>query len=210
VTSASRPVICLVTDRQAAAPSARTLRDELAALDDVLDAAIEAAIDLIQVRERGIDSRTLVDFVRRLATRTRGTATRIVLNDRVDVAIVAGAEGVHLKSDGPRAVAVRRLVGQRFIGRSIHDPSGIDPDADYLMFGTVFTSDSKPPGAPVAGVRGLADIVALTSVPVYAIGGITPENAGECLRAGAAGVAAIRAFLPAARTKTAIAEFRST
>lgn len=196
------PVVCLVTSRRAVAPDARTLRDALADLDRQIDAAMEAGIDLVQVREPGIEAGALRDFVARLVGRAPAS-TRVVVNDRADVARVAGAHGVHLRADGPPASAVRGLVGPRWVvGRSVHaaGEARSASDADYLIYGTTFPSRSKGPGAPVGGVEGLAAVVADAAVPVLAIGGITPERVRACRAAGAAGVAAIGLFLPQNRT----------
>lgn len=200
------PLICLVTHRKMLAPTARTVRDECLALERQTDEAMGAGVDLIQVRERDMEARDLCALVSRLVARSRGFAT-IVVNDRVDVAFSAGADGVHLRADSPPAAAVRPLVADgSVIGRSIHsvDEARRHGDADYLMFGTVFASRSKSAGAPVAGVEALADAAVVASVPVLAIGGIAPAGVPACRDAGAAGVAAIELFLPKGQTPGAL------
>ena len=206
-----RPILCLVTDRAAVDPSARTEAAELTGLEAVLDEAIAGGIDVIQIREAGIEARTLASFVRRVVARAAGSGTRVVVNDRADVAIAVGAHGVHLKSNAPPVAAVRRIVGAALVGRSIHDAVGAetDLDADYFVFGTVFPSPSKAAGTPAAGTGVLADVASRTMHPVLAIGGVTSDNASQCRAAGAAGVAAIRMFLPAHRTRAAIAALRA-
>ena len=195
------PVICLITNRHALAPDARTIDDEIAALEEQVDLAVAGGVNLIQVRERDLDARDLTRLVARLIQQMRGHA-RLVVNDRADVALAAGADGVHLRADGPAADQVRPLAPPDWIvGRSIH----LEAEArrftaeDYLIFGTVFPSRSKPAGSPVAGVDALADAAVLASVPVLAIGGVTPERAAACRDAGAAGIAAIELFLPPGR-----------
>jgi thiamine-phosphate diphosphorylase len=200
-----RPCVCLVTNRRALHPDARTEREELAALERQLDEAMDAGIDLIQVRERDLDARVLQSVVVRLVARARGLPTKVLVNDRADVAIAADAGGVHVRADGPPARVVRELAGARMlIGRSAHSLGELDPDADYQVFGTVFPSGSKPAGVPVAGTRALADAVRASASPVLAIGGVTPENVGACRAAGAAGVAAIGVFLPPGRAPGAL------
>ena len=201
-----RPLLCLVTDRRALAPAARTRTDELVALERQLDDAIAAGLSLIQIRERDLPARVLSEVAARVAARCRGTHTRLVINDRLDVAMSVTGAGVHLRSDGPPAETVRPLAGnRRIVGCSTHDP--VAPDrvrgADYLFFGTVFESASKPPGSPVAGLEALARACEGTSIPVLAIGGITPERVSGCRRAGAEGVAAIRLFIPDVRRAVA-------
>jgi thiamine-phosphate pyrophosphorylase len=131
----------------------------------------------------------------------------VLVNDRADIVINIPGIGLHLKSDGPPVALVRRLTGtHRLIGRSAHtiiDPAVVD-GADYLVFGTVFPSESKPQGAPVAGLEALRDACAAMTVPVLAIGGVTPDRVADCKRAGAAGVAAIGVFLPPGRSPNAL------
>jgi thiamine-phosphate pyrophosphorylase len=197
VTAIARPCTCLVTDRAALSPEARTLRLAVLALEAFLDEATEAGVDLIQIRERDLDAAVLRDLTAAVVSRARGTATQVVVNDRVDVALAAGADGVHLRDDGPALADVRKLVGDRLIGRSIHAPcpQGRGAEAGYFVFGTVFESLSKP-GGSAAGLEALAAVVRSTAAPVLAIGGMTPARARACAAVGAAGVAAIRLFLP--------------
>ena len=202
-----RPALCLVTDRRAVAPDARTVSAQLAALERQLDEAIEAGIDLIQLREGDLSAQDLLALAARVGSRARPSQTRVLVNDRADVALTIPDVGLHLKSDGPPVSVVRPLAGaDRLIGRSTHDPvdKRLADRADVLVFGTVFPSASKPPDAPAAGVDALRRACAAVTVPVLAIGGVTPERAADCLRAGAAGIAAIGIFLPAGRAPGAI------
>jgi thiamine-phosphate pyrophosphorylase len=205
VTPPAPPWICLVTNRRAVSPGARTTRDELDGLERQLDDAFEAGVDLVQVREAGLDAATLRALVARLAGRAPA-ATRVVVNDRADVARAARAAGVHLRADAPAVSLVRRLGPPGWVvGRSVHsaEEARRAADADYLLFGTVFASRSKAPGAPVAGIEGLRSAAAAVARPVLAIGGVTVERAAACRAAGAAGVAAIGLFLPRGRTPDA-------
>ena len=199
------PIVCLVTNRKALAPDARTIDDEFDALERQVAEAVEAGVDWVQVREPDLEARAFAQLVKRLATRTRGRA-RLLVNDRVDVAIAAGADGVHLKGDGPPAIRVREIVpADWLIGRSIHSVSEARRTGgeDFLVFGTVFESRSKA-GSPAAGIDALADAAVVASVPLLAIGGVTAARAAACRDAGAAGVAAIEVFLPAGRTPAAM------
>jgi len=177
--------ICLVTDRRRADPVAQAR------------AAVEAGIDLIQVRERDLDGAALCALVRAVLDVARGSATRIVVNDRVDVAIATGADGVHLRSDSFSIAEARRLMPRPLlIGRSIHSPGEAKAadHADYLVAGTVFASASKPETTPLVGIEGLGAIVRATAAPVLAIGGITIARLDHVAAAGAAGIAAIGLF----------------
>jgi thiamine-phosphate diphosphorylase len=133
------------------------------------------------------------------------------VNDRADVALAADADGVHLRSDGPPTVRVRPLQPDWLIGRSLHAgaPDDAYDGADYLLFGAVFESRSKP-GASPAGIDGLRAVAARAPVPVIAIGGITPGRAAACRRAGAAGVAGIDIFLPASSAGAGLGVHRAT
>ena len=196
------PFLYLVTDRhRLAAPGADLLR----ALEAQLDAAIAAGIDVIQVRERDLDARVLERLVRGVVTRASGTATRVIVNDRADVADAAGAHGVHLRGDGPDVARVRATFPRLLIGRSIHSAgeAAAHRDADYLLFGHVFPSVSKP-GQVETGVAALGDAVrAAAGCDVIAIGGIDARRARACVDAGAKGVAAIGVFAPPAGTDAA-------
>ncbi len=137
---------------------------------------------------------------------------RVVVNDRLDVAIAAGAAGVHLRADSIPASRAREVAGAGFVvGRSVHEEeeaSAIEAagGCDYLIFGTVFQTPSKPVGHLVAGVRNLANVCARVRVPVLAIGGISIETAAAAVGAGASGVAAISLFRDASDlTQTAAA-----
>jgi thiamine-phosphate pyrophosphorylase len=199
-----RPSVCLVTDRTRVSPDARTVRDEIAALERWLDEAIDAGVDVIQIRERNLDSGPLASLVRAVAVRARLTPTLVLVNDRADVALVAEASGVHLRSAGPAAGRTRALGPKEWIvGRSVHAPGeAVAPSPpDYLLFGAVFPSASKPESQATQGTGRLrAAVEQAGRVPVLAIGGITVARAALCKNAGAAGVAAIGLFLPAGRT----------
>ena len=176
------------------------------ALVERVAAAARAGIDLVQIRERDLEARDLCRLVTRCVAATRGTHARVLVNDRVDVAIAAGAHGVHLRADSVPAARVRAIAPRAFlVGRSVHDAREAaviadEGEVDYLLFGTVFTTPSKP-GVSVAGIEGLTRAVAATPVPVLAIGGITCESVRGLGRSGASGVAAIGVFAEAAIEK---------
>lgn len=189
-----RPVICVVTRARGASGSADRRR-----LLDRLSEAAAAGASMIQVRERHLDDRQLLVFLDELSQAISGTDTALVVNDRTDMALAAGLAGVHLKSHAPSVADVRRLVPEDcLVGRSVHSvEEAVEAErhgGDYLVFGTVFRSASKPEGHPIAGTAGLAAVCRAVSLPVVAIGGITIDRARDVLRAGAAGAAAIGLF----------------
>ncbi len=198
MTALPRPCIYLVTDRRRLAGGARTSQDEVVALERVLDAAIDAAVDAIQIRERDVAARALADLVTRVHARARGAGTRVLVSDRADVALAAGADGVHLPADGLPAARARIFAPRWVIGRSAHagDELSDVADADYVLFGTVFPTASKPTAWRVAGLDAFGAFAAAIETPVLAIGGVTPARAGEVAAAGGAGVAGIGIFLP--------------
>src|SRR5207247_1866179 len=121
--------------------------------------AVHAGVDLIQVRERDLEAAALAALVRDVLAAARGTPTRVVVNDRLDVALACGADGVHLRHDSVRAETVRTIAPAGFlVGRSVHDlaeAEGAGP-VDYLIAGTVFPTPSKPAATPILGLDGLA------------------------------------------------------
>jgi len=173
-------------------------------LIDRIGAAARAGVHLVQIRQPGLDGRPLTELVRAAIDAVRGTATRVLVNDRLDVALAAGAAGVHLRSDSPAAARVRAITPRGFlVGRSVHGvedarTAAEDGALDYVIYGTVFASDSKP-GAEAAGPERLAAVCAAVSMPVLAIGGMTPARLGAVAAAGADGFAAIGLFARGAR-----------
>ncbi|MBM3777091.1 MAG: thiamine phosphate synthase [Acidimicrobiia bacterium] len=187
------PVLCLVTDRRRCGASW-----EQVLVARTADAA-RAGVHLVQVRERDLDARPLVELVRRTVAAVAGTRCRVVVNDRVDVAIAGGAHGVHLPATGVPAARLRPAVPAGFlIGRSVHGlVEAVDVVAaggvDYLLLGTVFPSSSKPDREP-CGTRLLAAVARSVPVPVLGIGGIAPATLPIVAATGAAGVAGISLF----------------
>jgi len=189
-----RPVIAMITDGRLASTG------QTGAWLARIIAAAAAGAHLIQVRERGLDDRALSVVIRRCLEAVRGTRARVVVNDRLDVALASGAHGVHLRSDSVPAQRARAMTPTGFlVGRSVHsvaEAAAADESVDYLLFGTVFATASKPDRAPV-GAAALGEAVRATGLPVLAVGGVTADNAGEVARAGAAGIAAIGLFAAA-------------
>ena len=193
-------MICLVTDRRRL--TRPTPGDGIEPLLSLIGNAARAGVDIIQIREPDLDDRALEDVVSRAVALTSTTSTHVVVNDRVDVALAAGADGVHLKETSMPADRVRQLAPPRWlVGRSVHDVAeAVQATAplvlDYLIAGTVFETQSKPGQAPI-GPDGLAAIVQAVQVPVLAIGGVTVGRARLVGQAGAAGLAAIAELVDA-------------
>lgn len=196
------PVLCLVTPGRGVSLHA-TSEQRCTALDTLVRHAVRAGIDLVQIREPDLPARVLVEVVGRAVEASRNSATRVLVNDRIDVALAAGADGVHLGTRSLPSQRVREMAPAPFIlGRSIHSVEearrvAAERAVDYLIAGTVFPSASKPDETHFLGAPGLAEIVASASIPVLAIGGVTLDNIPSIARAGASGFAAIRLFCDA-------------
>ena len=190
-------MICLVTDRRRLVASGAA-SEAHACLVAQIRHAVDAGIDLIQVRERDLEAGALAALVSELLAVTRATPTRLVVNDRLDVALACGADGVHLRGDAIPIASARQLAPAGFlIGRSVHGVAEAiaAAGADYLIAGTVFASVSKPGQAQRLGIAGLRSIVTAVDRPVLAIGGIAGDRVREVAETGAAGVAAIGLFM---------------
>jgi len=190
------PCLALVTDRSALGGLS---------LEEAVAQAIEGGANLVQLREKDPDGRSLpaaelLALAQKLRAVTRSYALFLV-NDRLDVALACVADGVHLPERGLPVAAARRLAGEGFIiGRSVHSVAGAvraqDEGAEYVQVGTVFASRSHP-NQPVAGVGLLEAVAATVTIPILAVGGVTAANVGEAMAAGASGAAVISAILSA-------------
>ena len=164
--------------------------------------AVTLELPLLQIREKNLPARNLYELVSRSAEITRGTSTRLLVNDRFDVARAAGADGVHLTESSMSSRVVREMCGEDFvIGVSTHSLESAraarEGGADFVVFGPVFETESKRAYGPPQGLEKLREVAtALPGFPVLAIGGITIDNAESCLEAGASGVAGISWFNP--------------
>jgi len=191
-------MICLVTDRRRLVAGSVRPDTVLACLVAQIQYAVDAGIDLVQVRERDLEGGALAALVTSLLAVTRGTRTRLIVNDRLDVALACAADGVHLRGDSVPVEAARRISPSGFlIGRSVHaadEAVDAGTGADFLTAGTVFPSASKAPGTRLLGIEGLRSIVSAVGVPVLAIGGMSGERIAQAASAGAAGIAAIGLF----------------
>ena len=209
-------MICLVTSRSLLADG----RDGPDRLVELVAAAASAGVGLIQIRERDLEARELTSLVRRCVAAVHGSSAKVLVNDRVDVALAAGAHGVHLRADSIDARAVRRLLpAEAVLGRSVHSAEEAAEvsrrgGVDYLILGTLFLTSSKDPAQRLITLEELSAACRLSSIPILAIGGMTVERASVVARAGAAGIAAIGLFIPPAgassrqHVQTVVADLR--
>jgi thiamine-phosphate pyrophosphorylase len=221
----NQPILCYVTDRKTLSSTVRG--DAATALLDCIAQAARAGVDWIQLREKDLEGRALLELAGKAVaagdeaatSRAAGQPARILVNDRLDVAWAARAAGVHL---GENSIPVGDVARWRNpagrpdfqVGVSCHSIEAAEraaaDGADYLFFGPVFATPSKQAFGPPQGLQKLERVCRAVSIPVLAIGGITPQNAHACLHAGAAGVAAIRLFQQAPElVAAAISQIRS-
>ena len=154
--------------------------------------AIEAGVEMIQVREKDLDARALLELVSRIRDLAKGSSTKVLVNDRLDVALAAGIDGVHLPGNGLPPARVRPYV--RLLGVSTHTVAEAvaaeQSGADFIVFGPIFDT----PGKMSAGLEALRNVVSAVRIPVLGIGGINATNMDSVIATGAAGIAAIRLF----------------
>jgi len=191
----------IITDRKLA--GARGL---LATCEAALKAAAESASRgalAVQLREKDLEARALFELACEMRRVCDRYGAALLINDRIDVAIAAGADGVHLASDSVGVAEARGLLGNsRLIGVSTHSPAEVraaaEGGADFVVFGPVFPPLSKGSYGPPCGREGLmAACRAAASLPVFALGGITPERVAALAGSGAAGVAVIGSVIGA-------------
>ena len=193
------PLVCLITPGDTTRETTPT-GDDFSRLLATVRAATDAGVDLVQLREKLLRPRVLYELAARSSEITRGTRTRLVVNDRADIARAAGADGVQLTTRSLDAATVRRVFGPDFlVGVSTHSleeaRAARDGGADFAVFGPVFDTPSKRAYGPPAGLERLTEAArALAPFPLLAVGGVTRANFQQVLEAGARGVAAIRLF----------------
>lgn len=191
------PILCYVSDRRSIAGAGG---DTTAALVSLAARAARAGVDWIEIREKDLGGGALFELVSAMVVQC--SPARVLVNDRLDVALAAGAAGVHLAGTSLPVGPVREWCRGRapglMIGKSCHsidEARAAEADgADYIFFGPVYSTPSKLAYGVPQGIEALARVCRALHIPVVAIGGITAENAGECIAAGARGAAAIRWF----------------
>jgi thiamine-phosphate pyrophosphorylase len=193
------PITYLITDGRTNADT-RSSSAEFTRLYALVGACVLARISLVQLREKQMRPRVLYELTRRASELTRGSATRLLVNDRADIALAARADGVHLTTRSLDPLVIRSIAPQDFlVGVSTHSLAEAQTarmsDADFAVFGPVFDTPSKEIyGAPLGLDRLREAAHALAPFPLLALGGITRATIPQVIEAGARGVAAIRLF----------------
>jgi thiamine-phosphate pyrophosphorylase len=222
--SRSNPLLCYVTDRRSlpgVAPEAW-----FSALIQKIEQVASAGVDWVQIREKDLSARELAVLTRKIlwstAASSKRRGVRILVNDRLDVALAEHADGVHLGEKSLPVQEAKRLVqssslqgsasGDFLFGVSCHSLEAAQVaesfGANYIFFGPVFATPSKAAFGAPQGLDRLAEVCRAVAIPVIAIGGITLQNAASCIHAGAAGLAAIRLFQEAHLPATIIESLR--
>ncbi len=209
-----KPILCYVTNRRALVRARGD--DPETTLAEVIRRAVAAGVDNIQIREKDLDARALAECVRAAVAAARGSATKILVNDRLDVAIATQAAGAHFGEASLPLAAIttwRAASGARMtFGVSCHSLESCfaaeREAADYILFGPVFTTPSKESFGPPQGLDRLARVCSSVRPRVIAIGGVTESNAESCFAAGAAGIAAIRLFQEAPDLAAVVSRLR--
>jgi thiamine-phosphate pyrophosphorylase len=183
-----------------------------APLPAVVEECVAAGLPAVQLRDKEMAVRDVLALARALLDVTRRHGARLVVNDRADVAMAAGADGVQRTHASLPVSALRAIAPAGFlIGASVHsidEARHAEADgADFIVFGPVYDTPSKRPYGPPQGLVALESVAAAVRAPVVAIGGVTPARVPELVRAGAAGVAAISAILSADRPGDAVKRF---
>lgn len=162
--------------------------------------AIEASVDLIQIREKDLTTRPLLELANRALQLAKLSRTKILINDRVDVALAGELDGIQLGCHSVGLGSVRQQLRESnlLIGASVHSMDeflfAVDEGASFVTLGPIFATPSKAAYGPPLGLELLTRVCQRASIPVFALGGIDLENYRSCLTAGASGVAAIRLF----------------
>ena len=177
-----------------------------------IEAALAGGVDTVQLRDRRAPGGPLLAAARVLRALTYNHEAALLVNDRIDVAIAADADGVHLPAAAVPTATARRLLGPKaWIGRSTHAAAeaatAAADGADYVVLGPIFATPSKEPFGPPLGISALTAVA--TTAPLIAIGGITPEHVAALRTAGAHGVAVIRAILDSSDPAGAARSFRA-
>lgn len=197
--SSHRPILYAITSG-ATKSNTTSADDDFIRILHLAEAAVAAQISLFQIREKMLSARGLFELVTRAVKITRGSSMRVLVNDRFDIALAAGADGVHLTSTSLPVRVVRSICGPEFlIGASTHSLETAcdarDSGADFIVFGPVFETESKRGYGPPQGLSKLQQVASeLQGFPVVAIGGISLDNAESCFVAGASGIAGISLF----------------
>jgi thiamine-phosphate pyrophosphorylase len=177
-------------------------------LEALVEQACEAGVRLVQVREKDLDGKPLFHLAQSLRAVTSRHSAKLLVNSRLDIALAIDADGLHLPEHALPVQTVKRFFSN-LVGRSVHSVEGAkeaeESGADYLLFGHVFETASKE-NEP-RGLNALQAVCKAVSIPVYAVGGVTPERVRACLECGAFGVAVMNSIMSASAVKCVVGDY---
>jgi len=207
-----KPLIYLITDGEI---TAENFREKSAETLKLTEKAVEAKVSLIQIREKQLSAKQFFELTAKAAQITKNSKTKLLVNDRADIALAADADGVHLTANSLSAEIIRANFPAKFIiGVSAHSLTEVEKakleGADFATFSPIFATVSKEKYGAPQGVAALREVVeTFGEFPVIALGGIDENNFGEALKSGASGIAAIQFFNDAEKLKEIVGKIRS-
>jgi len=180
----------------------------------VAEICVENEICMLQLREKHISDRELLQTAKKIRKITAGTKTSLVINDRPDIAILCNADFLHLGQDDIEYDEAKKITGKNIkTGLSTHSvqqaKDALEKNPDYIGFGPVYKTPTKAKPDPVVGTERLRQVLQFSNVPVVAIGGIFPENIDDVLKAGAKNICMVRYFMETKETEKRIKEIKS-
>jgi thiamine-phosphate pyrophosphorylase len=177
-------------------------------LEQVIERACDAGVSLVQLREKDLDGKPLFHLAQSLREVTSHHNAKLLVNSRLDIALAIDADGLHLPEHALPVQTVKRFFSN-LVGRSVHSVEGArdaeQSGADYLLFGHVFETASKE-NEP-RGLNALQEVCKAVSIPVYAVGGVTPERVRVCVESGAFGVAVMNGIMSASDVQGAVSDY---
>ncbi|TFG64135.1 MAG: thiamine phosphate synthase [Nitrospirales bacterium] len=193
MSTTSLPRLYLLTDRH---------NTSQRPISSIISQAVEAGVRMVQIREKDLDTRPLIELVQHLMPLIKRHQGKVFVNDRIDLAMALDADGVHRRSDSLPLPLARRLLGQeKLIGISTHSVEEVrkaeSEGADFIVLGPIFETSSKRMYGPPLGLHTLETACRTSRLPIFAIGGLNPTHVPSVLASGAYGVAVISAILQA-------------
>jgi thiamine-phosphate pyrophosphorylase len=181
-------------------------------LINIIENACKAGLKAVQLREKDLSSRDLLQLAKQIRNITKRFNSKLLINDRLDIALLSKADGLHSPENGTPLKYSRQFGKHLLIGRSVHSLNGaLDAEKecyDYIIFGPVYRTASKTAYGKPKGISELKKVCEAVKVPVFAVGGITPERASRCVGAGSHGVAVIGSVMKSANPKGSIIRFK--
>jgi thiamine-phosphate pyrophosphorylase len=171
-------------------------------LEFVVEEALRGGVRAVQLREKSLSTKEYYETAYELRRLTSRYGAKLIINDRVDVALAVEADGVHIGAESLPIYKVRRLLGEKkLIGVSCHNQvqaiTAQEMGADFITFGPVFYTQSKAPFGDPVGLEKLNSVIEMLQIPVFALGGVNRDNCGEVLSCGVRGIALISGILSA-------------